>query len=244
MKMKKKESRNSINLIQEELQKYNVTMSEEMKQDLEAPGRKRSSHTSVRLFQILCITIAVAGCIFYFANRQEGNYAVSVYLDQDNLYRKGIDISETEDFRYVGSHLNSDKLTNTIVTTEAEIPGTLHTENEGSLDGDGYMAYSFFIRNAGLKDTGYQASISLNSAFHHSEKALRVKVWRNDEIETCTAKDSDNKVIYCHKVDNFLQGFVDKYTVALWIEKNDPNFRDDMAQAKPQLVIKIDSLQK
>lgn len=243
--MRKKKKNDSIEHMEEELKKYNVSMSDQMKMELalEKTKKRRVSHTSLRLFQFLCVIIIVVGGIFYFAQEQEGNYVLSVYLDQENLYRKGIDISETEDFQYVCSHLNSHKFLNNLCAAESEIPDTIHIENEGSLDGDGYMAYSFFIRNAGLKDTGYQASLSLNSALRHSEKALRVKVWRNDEVELCKAGNENEQMIYQYKTDRFLQGFVDKYTVIVWVEKNDSSFREEMAYGKPQLTMRIEPLQ-
>lgn len=120
--------------------------------------------------------VLLVGVIFYFAQKQEGNYLLSVYLDKEELYKKGIDLSETGNFLYVGSHLDSEKLPDRMVTTENAVSDDLWETVEGSWNGDDYMVYSFYIRNAGWEDTGYQATLRVNSIFRHAQPALRVKV--------------------------------------------------------------------
>ena len=55
-------------------------------------------------------------------------------------------------------------------------------------------------------------------------------------------KDKDDKKIYEYREENFLQGYVEKYTIAVWLDKNDPDYREEMKDGKPQLVMNIDSL--
>ena len=197
----------------------------------------RKNRWLIRIFVVFLLFI---GVIYYMAQNQEGNYLLSVYLNQDELYKKGIDLSETGDFMYVGAHLESEKIPEQIVTTESRIPGNLFETVEGSQPGKGYMAYSFYIRNAGHEDSGYQASISVNSLFRNAESALRVKVWRNDQPVTCRMEDKHNKRIYEFRQENFLQGYVEKYTIAIWLDEQDPDYRREMNDAKPQLVMNID----
>ena len=41
-----------------------------------------------------------------------------------------------------------------------------------------YMAYTYYLRNAGKEDLGYVASITLDSCSKGAEEAVRVAVWR------------------------------------------------------------------
>lgn len=194
------------------------------------------------LGSLCAVLVLIVTVVFYFAQKQEGNYLLTVYLDEENLHKKGIDISETWDFRYVGSRLDSGRLTSDLVTTESAVFDEICKNLEGTWDQDGYMAYTFYLRNAGWEDSNYQATLQVNSIFRHAEPALRVKVWHNDEPVLCTMKEQKDEPIYRHREAQFRQGYVEKYTVDVWLEKNDPHFREDMKEAKPQLLMKIDPL--
>ena len=102
--------------------------------------RKRKK--SWGLESLCAVLVLIVAVVFYFAQKQEGNYLLTVYLDEENLYKKGIDISETWDFIYVGSRLDSGRLTNDLVTTESAVSDEICTNLEGTWDQDGYMAYT------------------------------------------------------------------------------------------------------
>lgn len=229
----------SVNEIENELEEYGVSMSDQMRSDLENNKEKRHR---THIWCIIGALILTVGVIFYFAKNQEGNSFLSIYLDQQNLYKKGIDLSQTGDFTYVCSHLTSDKPKGSLVSTEKNISDDLYNQVEGNHMGKGYMAYSFYIRNAGWENSGYKATLKVNSISRHSEKAMRAKVWLNDRPVVCKIDSDHGKIIYEHKEKNFLEGYVDKFTIAVWMEKKDPTFRDDMKNEKPEMILNIDPL--
>lgn len=233
----------SIRHIEEELEKYQVSMSSELRMELRKNEQKRNGFTR-RMTCLLAALVCVVGVVFYFAQKQEGNYVFSVYLDRDALYQKGVDLSETGEFRYVGSELHSDRMPKHMVAAESDILENLDEEVEGSWTGDGYMAYSFYIRNAGWEDTGYQATLHLDSVMRHAEPALRVKVWRNGEPVICKGDDGKDRKLYEWKEKEFRKGFVDKYTVAVWLDEQDPDFQEEMKDGKPQVEMKINALEE
>ena len=113
-----------------------------------------------------------------------------------------------------------------------------YTQLEGSNNGKNYMAYTYYIRNAGKETVDYYAQIQLENAAKGAEEAARVAVWRNDEqiVYASPAKDGgaeegcvnfiSDEIVCNYDVYDFEVGHVDKYTVVIWLEGNDPECVD------------------
>ena len=115
------------------------------------------------------------------------------------------------------------------------------------------MAYTYYLRNAGKEDLGYIAKITLDSCAKGAEKAVRVAVWKNGErvVYAAPAKSGDaengcenfeSKEIVCsyHEKD-FLVGNVDRYTIVIWMEGDDPECVDSIIGGSVQFSMYIDS---
>ena len=126
-------------------------------------------------------------------------------------------------------------------------------EAEGSHNGKNYMAYTYFVRNAGKEDLGYVASITLDSCSKGAEDAVRIAVWKNGE-RVVYAEPSKNgtpeegcenfltsRVICKYEEKNFLVGNVDKYTIVVWMEGDDPECVDSIIGGSVQFTMHINS---
>ena len=110
----------------------------------------------------------------------------------------------------------------------------------GSHNGTNYLAYTFGVRNASSDPddvVSYRASLNLESQLKGADEAVRVMVFRNGK-ETVYAKPrTDNGELESFAADkNFLEddivfedirsdfqvGEVDRYTVIIWLEGEDP----------------------
>ena len=199
---------------------------------------------------IMVITIAF---LFVLAFMQEkmGNFTIN--LNRLELYRKGIAISATGDFEDPTARLVVETVQDATNTTLSDLPTNLD-DFDGSHNGRNYMAYTYYVRNAGKEDVNYVARVVLNACAKGAEQAVRVAVWRNGERvvyampaadggdeEDCVSFESD-KIVCTYTEENFLVGNVDKYTIVIWMEGEDPECVDAIVGGSVEFSMTIDAM--
>ena len=200
---------------------------------------------------LLALLLAVA-VLFIAAFMQEkmGNFTIN--LNRLELYRKGISISDTGDFKEATTRLTASTVQDATNISIDDLPENVD-EIEGNHNGKNYMAYTYYLRNAGKEDLGYIARITLDSCAKGAEQAVRVAVWRNgDRIvyaepaadgsaeEGCTNFVSDD-VVCTYEESNFLVGNVDRYTIVIWMEGDDPECVDAIIGGSVEFSMHIDA---
>ncbi|MDY2627810.1 MAG: hypothetical protein SOW08_05760 [Lachnospiraceae bacterium] len=185
-----------------------------------------------------------------FAQEKMGNFTIN--LNRLELYRKGIAISADGDFTDPTARLTANVVQDATNITLEDLPANID-EVDGDHNGRNYMAYTYYVRNAGKEDVGYRAAVVLDSAAKGAEEAVRVAVWRNGERiiyaepaadgkeeEGCVSfVDHDTVCIYTE--ENFLVGNVDKYTIVIWMEGEDPECVDSIVGGSVEFSMNIDS---
>lgn len=125
--------------------------------------------------------------------------------------------------------------------SQSWLPENIDNEAEGSHNGTNYIAYTFYIENRSDYTMDYWYEVVLDDVIKNVDEALRVMVILNGE-KTIYAKvnsttkepEKDTKAFYsddkvaveCRK--DFASGEIDKCTVVIWIEGNDPECLDDL----------------
>ncbi len=161
----------------------------------------------------------------------------------DNMSLDG-DISYIDNYRSEkdskidgGSH-NGDKM-----NRKDKIAGT-------ETAGENYLAYTFYCKNVGNEAVDYTATLVNNGAAKSMDEAVRIIVFKNGEPTVYAQKkhksdtpedDSkfipktlksepwkNSKEIMTTKSENFKPNDVDKYTVLMWVEGNDPECVNDI----------------
>ena len=213
------------------------------------PHRKRRKIGAALLqldrMQLLLVGLLLLVAILFitaFMQEKMGNFTIN--LNRLELYRKGISISETGDFKDATARLTN-------ISIE-DLPDNLD-EEEGDHNGKNYMAYTYYVRNAGKEDLGYKARITLDSCAKGAEDAVRVAVWRNGtrvvyaepaadggDESGCTSFESD-EVVCTYDEPNFLVGNVDRYTIVIWMEGDDPECVDSIIGGSVQFSMHIDA---
>lgn len=206
------------------------------------PHRKRKLFAAALLrmdklsLWLLGLLLAVA-VLFIAAFMQEkmGNFTIN--LDRLELFRKGIAIADEGYFEKPTARLTANTVTDATNISIDDIPEDVD-QIDGGHNGDNYMAYTYYVRNAGKEDVYYEASITLDSCAKGAEEAVRVAVWRNGERTVYawpsadgTPEDGcenfvDEKTVCRFWEEDFLVGNVDKYTIVIWMEGDDPECVD------------------
>lgn len=188
--------------------------------------------------------------IFAFMQEKMGNFTIN--LNRLELYRKGISIADNGDFDGATARLTASTVEDATNISIDDLPEDID-DLDGSHNGKNYMAYTYYVRNAGKEDLGYKASITLDSCAKGAEKAVRVAVWRNGERVVYAAPATDggeengcknfksNDVVCTYTEKKFLVGNVDRYTIVIWMEGDDPECVDSIIGGSVEFSMKIDA---
>lgn len=133
------------------------------------------------------------------------------------------------------------------------IPKDVHTSsNGGSHNGDNYIAYTFYIENEGEVSVNYWYSIIIDDVIKRVDEAVRVIVFLNDE-ETVYAKLNNetgeaekntepfykDDVVVLKSRNDFKVGDVDKFTIVIYLEGDDPDCLNDIIGGEIKMHMEI-----
>lgn len=222
------------------------------------PGRKakKLGASILRLDKMhiaLLVLVFSVLILFIMAFMQEkmGNFTIN--LNRLELYRKGIAIAESGSFEEPTARLSVNTVQDATNISLADLPDNLD-EIDGDHNGRNYMAYTYYVRNAGKEDVNYIASIQLDACSKGAEEAVRVAVWRNGErsVYAMPARDGgpeefcesflSDKIVCAYTEENFLVGNVDKYTIVIWMEGDDPECVDSIVGGSVEFSMTIDAI--
>ena len=217
--------------------------------------RKRLASALIRMdkVQIILLSLMLLVCILFvaaFMQEKMGNFTIN--LNRLELYRKGISIADNGDFDGATARLTASTVEDATNISIDDLPEDID-DLDGSHNGKNYMAYTYYVRNAGKEDLGYKASITLDSCAKGAEKAVRVAVWRNGERVVYAAPAADGNeengcknfksddVVCTYTEKKFLVGNVDRYTIVIWMEGDDPECVDSIIGGSVEFSMKIDA---
>ena len=129
-----------------------------------------------------------------------------------------------------------------------DIPDNVDRIN-GSHNGNGYIAYTFYLSNTGHDTLAYTSELTMENVSGGVDEAIRIAVYKNGEktvygktksngkgIESdCDYEFASSTVAVYEKQDSFPPGAQNKYTVVIWLEGNDPDCTDDIIGGKMKL---------
>ena len=215
--------------------------------------RIRERNKKIRVVKIGILVMLMALIIMYFLLRivfETGYFTVS--LDPDFAQKSGLvmyeKIAEKQE-RKILKATRVDFMDNISVKW---LPENLNKMGEGSHNGENYLAYTFYIENKGSDPINYWYQILIDDVIKNVDKAIRVMVYRNDE-RTIYAKPneatgepeegtkkfySDTEVLLEHR-ENFVPGEIDKFTIVVYLEGDDPDCVDALIGGEMQMHMDI-----
>ncbi len=205
------------------------------------------------LQKALLVLVLLFAVLFAIAFMQENMGNFTINLNRLELFRYGVAIADDPEFHDATARLQAEVVSNGTNIAASDLPEGLD-DVDGSHNGKNYVAYTFYIRNAGKVDLDYSAKIRLSSSSKGVEKAARVRVWKNGEVATYAAAASDggaedgcvnfesDTVVCTYNEEDFLVGNVDKYTVVIWLDGDDPECTDDIVGGAVEFAMDFDTL--
>ena len=205
----------------------------------------------MKLFLLFLLLLVAFLFILAFMQEKMGNFTIN--LNRLELYRKGIAIDDKGTFDDPTARLTVRTVEDATNITISDLPDNLD-DIDGDHNGYNYMAYTYYVRNAGKEDVNYLARVNLDACAKGAEKAVRIAIWRNGERTVYAAPASDggpedgcvsfesDRVVCTFTEENFLVGNVDKYTIVIWMEGEDPDCIDTIVGGSVQFSMTIDAM--
>lgn len=169
---------------------------------------------------------------------------------------KGLALSEKADFSEKSASLSAKQALDVTNITYSWLPTDLDTSKDGEHNGENYVAYTFYLRNDGTEQLDYISTLDITGVAKSADEAVRIMVYRNgkqaiyakgkydnrEQAETDATRFVDETVVFTSKQENFKPGDVDKYTIVIWVEGNDPECLDDIRDGfiRSRLLFKVD----
>ena len=190
------------------------------------------------LLSLLAMLITITGTFYMLATLYERTGSFTVGVNKIDMVREGLSLSESYTLENPATNLNAE--VNEHITNIAE---DWIAENVDAIDGvhngDNYIAYTFYLFNGGDIHLNYEYSINVTNVTNGLDEAIRIRLYTNGESVTYAKTKSDgtgaelnttefysNGIAAYRRVDNFAPAAVNKYTVVIWIEGNDPDCVD------------------
>jgi hypothetical protein len=197
---------------------------------------------------VLLLFTSAVYAVIYMIN-QTGNFTIS--LDPNLKATQNIIMSPYSDFREESITLVAQSLDYMDNISESWLPDNLD-EQEGEHSKDNYIAYTFFLKNAGENIVDYKASINIRSVIKGVDEAVRVKVYHNGEKivyakvnkstkepEPNTTPFTSNTRVMEQSRKKFEPGEVDRFTIIIWLEGDDPECVDDILGGEMKMFMLI-----
>ena len=187
------------------------------------------------LLSLLAMLITITGTFYMLATLYERTGSFTVGVNKIDMVRQGLALSESADLNKLASYLDAE--VNEHITNIAE---EWIAENVDAIDGvhngDNYIAYTFYLFNSGEINLNYEYTVNVTNVTNGLDEAIRIKLYTNGTPETFAKTKSDgtgaesgttefysNGIATYKRVDNFAPKSVNKYTIVIWIEGNDPD---------------------
>lgn len=201
----------------------------------------RDRERKINAIKLGLLIMALFLIIIYFlltAFYEGGSFTVS--LDSTFAQKSGLVMLETKDGedKRVLKAARADFIDNISVKW---LPKDLNKQGEGSHNGENYFAYSFYIKNKGSEVVNYWYEIIIDDVIRNADEAIRVMLYRNDDMKIYAKANSktgiaeegtttffSDKEVAVEQRAGFAPGEVDKFTIVVFVEGDDPDCLDNI----------------
>ena len=195
--------------------------------------KKKFKLVVILLLLLLLILYFVMGIVY-----NNGNFSIT--LDKNLYLDNGIIIYDDFQYKVYRTELLAKAPETFNSIKEIWLPEEIKDYEGGSHNGDSYLVYTFYIENTGDEIASYTREVIIDDVIKNVDAAIRVRIYKNGEyltyaklssegeVEPNTVPFIDDEIIMSEDVTNFKPNDIDKYTIVLWIEGEDPDCTDNI----------------
>jgi hypothetical protein len=217
-----------------------ATASQKLDEKAKKQSRKKARRIVFKILLIVTILFLVNVYIILSFMYKGENFTVT--LDSEYGRESGLIIYENKNESEKWSNfLRSDDIEFFTDISVDWLPKDIDNEGDGSHNGRNYIAYTFYAENRGQDTINYWASIEIEDVIKDVDEAIRIMVFKNGnkvtyaknnrqtgQPEPNTVPFHDEDTVMLEVAENFRVGDVDKYTVVIWIEGDDPECKNNL----------------
>lgn len=212
-------------------------------------GRKKK-YSSIKL--ILSIALLVLALVFIVLGVIYKGGKFTITLDKRLSSESGIVIYEDSEIKESKRKLSARDLEFMDNISIDWIPQNIDTESDGSHNGENYIAYTFYIENEGEETINYWYSIMIDDVIKNVDEAARVMVYLNGDrrvyakVNSYTNEPEEDTLPFYSKDEavleqrkDFKPGDIDKFTIVIWLEGDDPDCIDNILGGEIKMHMEI-----
>lgn len=242
-KQSKENSDNTLTINDEEINK----MSKEQE-------KIKARNVKIRILKIALLVSLLFLIIIYFLLRvwyANGGFVIGI--NKGTADRYGIALTETPDSTDYRLQLDAGEIGYITNISVNWLPQNIDNEKDGSHNGENYLAYTCYLRNLGTQSIDYYYTIYVDDVIKNLDKAIRIMVFHNGEqkiyakksasggAENGTTQFYSDAIVCVEKVTDFKPSQVDKFTIVIWVEGDDPECLDDLIGGLMKMHMEITS---
>jgi hypothetical protein len=203
-------------------------------------GRKKLMRLAVVTFCSLFIVLTVVFIILAFLFNG-GKFTIS--LDNNDDLVTSLALFDNLEDREIKRKLYADEVDFMDNISVKWLPEDIDSgKHEGSHNGDNYIAYTFYLGNTGNQPVNYWYEVVIDDVIKNVDEAVRIMIFRNGEktiyakLNRDTGKEeagttafyeneksSEEHIAVLEEVKNFKPLAIDKFTIVVWLEGDDPD---------------------
>lgn len=197
---------------------------------------KKRKHL-LKVLNLLTFTVfASMLSVFVVLNFVYNGGKLSINLEKDLVEKKGIVLYDDSLDKNISRKLFATDLEYMDNISINWLPANIDNEAEGSHNGDNYIAYTFFLENQGEETINYWYTVFIDDVIKNVDEAIRVIIYKNgektvyakinsdtNEPEKGTVPFHDEEIIAVEKQEKFKPGNIDKFTIVVFLEGDDPD---------------------
>lgn len=216
-----------------------VTSKQKLEEKAKKESRKKARRIVLKILLVVLILFLINVYIILSILYKGENFTIT--LDSEYGRESGLVIYEELENKYLRTFLRSEDIEFFTDISVNWLPDNINNEGEGSHNGKHYIAYTFYAENMGQDTINYWATIKIDDVVRNVDEAIRVMVFKNDnkviyaknnrttsQPEPNTVPFHDEDTVMLEHTENFKVGDIDKYTVVIWVEGDDPECKDEL----------------
>lgn len=214
-----------------------------MNNSVEVEAKKIYSHKLfAKIVKIVFLLLLIVISIIYislYVIYDGGRFTVS--LDKNFTNQKNIYLSEKKSFEKKYRKLTAETIDYMDNISVKWLPDNIDTVKDGAHNGENYIAYTFYVINDGNEDVHYWYEIDIDDTVKNVDEAIRVMVYLNGKptiyakknratkkAEPNTKMFTSESIAVLEQRKNFKSKGIDKFTIVVWIEGDDPECKNNL----------------
>lgn len=212
--------------------------------------KRKEKYSNIKLIISIAFLVLTLSFIILSVIYKGGKFTIT--LDKRLARESGIVIYESKELKESKQKLTAHDLDFMDNISVDWIPKDIDNEKEGSHNGENYIAYTFYIENQGTESINYWYSITIDDVIKNVDEAARIMIYLNgnqtiyaktntytNEPEPNTTPFNNSKEAVLEQRKSFNPGDIDKFTIVIWLEGDDPDCIDNILGGEIKMHMEI-----